>query len=86
MNLFGGVIQITGITFLLVCVFIIMALGYMLGRIKIKGVDLGTAGVFIVALIFGCLFYKPLDAEMTAIGCCSSRRSASSRDRTSSAI
>lgn len=68
MNLFGGVIQITGITFLLVCVFIIMALGYMLGRIKIKGVDLGTAGVFIVALIFGCLFYKPLDAEMTSIG------------------
>ena len=43
MSLFGGVIQISGITFLLVCVFIIMALGYMLGRIKIKGVDLGTA-------------------------------------------
>ena len=51
MNLFGGVIQITGITFLLVCVFIIMALGYMLGRIKIKGVDLGLLSFSVVSSI-----------------------------------
>ncbi len=66
MTLFGGVISITGITFLMFCVFIIAALGYILGRISIKGVSLGTAGVFIVALLFGCFFYKPLEAQLTA--------------------
>ena len=64
MNLFGGVISITGITFMLFCVFIIIFIGYGLGRITIKGVDLGTAGVFIIALIFGCLFYKDLQGQL----------------------
>ena len=35
------------VSFLLISVFIIATLGYMLGRITIKGVSLGTAGVFI---------------------------------------
>ena len=35
--------------------FIIVALGYGLGRITIKGVNLGTAGVFLVAILFGYL-------------------------------
>ncbi len=56
MSLFGGVISITGITFLMFAVFAIAAVGYALGRITIKGVCLGTAGVFIVALLFGALF------------------------------
>jgi len=60
MTLFGGVIPVNGITFLLFCVFAIAAVGYSLGRITVKGVNLGTAGVFIVALIFGCFFYEPL--------------------------
>lgn len=68
MNLLGGVIQIKGITYLLFCVFIIMAVGYLIGRIKIKGIDLGTAGVFIAALLFGCFFFGDLDAEMTSLG------------------
>ena len=38
---------------LLFGVFIVTALGYMLGRITIKGVSLGTAGVFLVAILFG---------------------------------
>ncbi|MBR3760507.1 MAG: permease [Ruminococcus sp.] len=38
-------------------VFLIAAAGYLLGRITIKGVSLGTAGVFIIALIYGCFFY-----------------------------
>lgn len=57
MSLFGGVISITGVAYLMFCVFVIAALGYLLGRITVKGVSLGTAGVFIVALIFGALFY-----------------------------
>lgn len=64
MNLFGGIIPVTGITFLLFCLFAVAAIGYVLGRITIKGVSLGTAGVFIVALLFGGLFYNNLDASL----------------------
>ncbi len=64
MNLFGGVIPITGITFLVFCVFAIAAVGYAVGRITIKGVSLGTAGVFLVALLFGCLFYDDLSIQL----------------------
>ncbi len=35
--------------------FIILALGYLLGGVNIKGVSLGTAGVFLVAILFGWL-------------------------------
>ena len=56
MKLFGGVISISGITYMMFAVFIIAALGYLLGRITIKGVSLGTAGVFVVAILFGALF------------------------------
>lgn len=65
MNLFGGVIPVTGISFFLFCVFAILLAGYALGRITIKGVSLGDAGVFIVALLFGALFCSDL---MTNIG------------------
>ena len=64
MSLFGGVIPIEKITFLVFCVFSILAIGYALGRIIIKGVSLGSAGVFIVALVFGCLFYGDLEAQL----------------------
>lgn len=40
---------------LFVLIFIILALGYLLGAITIKGVNLGTAGVFLVAILFGFL-------------------------------
>lgn len=56
MSLFGGVIPITGVSFFLFCVFSILFVGYALGRITIKGVSLGDAGVFIIALLFGALF------------------------------
>ena len=41
---------------LLLGIFIITVLGYLLGRVTIKGVSLGTAGVFLVAILFGVLF------------------------------
>ncbi len=65
MNLFGGVIPVTGITFLMFCVFAILFVGYALGRITIKGVSLGDAGVFIIALLFGALFFNPLSNQLT---------------------
>ena len=61
-------LAVSGVTFLVFCVLAITAIGYALGRITIKGVNLGTAGVFLVALIFGCVFYKDLDANMVAAG------------------
>ena len=36
-------------------VFIICFFGYLLGSIQVKGISLGTAGVFLVALLFGYL-------------------------------
>ena len=65
MNLFGGVVTITGITFLVFCIFAILTVGYALGRITIKGISLGSAGVFIIALVFGCLFYDELDSQLS---------------------
>ena len=47
---------LSGIIKLLLAIILITSLGYGLGRIEIKGVSLGTAGVFIVALLFGALF------------------------------
>ena len=44
-----------------VLLFIIMALGYLLGGIEIKGVSLGTAGVFLVAILFGWLCTLPFE-------------------------
>ena len=64
MSLFGGVIPVTGITFLMFCLFAILFVGYALGRITIKGVSLGDAGVFIIALLFGCFFYGPLAEQL----------------------
>ena len=64
MKLFGGVIPITGITFFMFSLFAIIVVGFALGRITVKGVSLGDAGVFIVALLFGCLFYGALETQM----------------------
>lgn len=65
MNLFGGVIPIKEISFLLFCLFGILFVGYALGRITIKGVSLGDAGVFIIALVFGALLFSPLADQLT---------------------
>ena len=37
----------------LLAVFLIASLGYFVGGIRIKGIELGTAGVLLVALVFG---------------------------------
>ena len=64
MKLFGGVIPITGITFFMFALFVIILVGFAIGRITIKGISLGDAGVFIVALLFGCLFWGALEAQL----------------------
>ncbi len=57
-----GADSVFGLSALLFGVFVITALGYLLGKIDIKGVSLGTAGVFLVAIAFGVLCtYIPED-------------------------
>lgn len=60
MHLFNGVISISDVSFLIFSIMTIVALGYLLGRITIKGVSLGTAGVFVVSLLYGAFFYDKL--------------------------
>lgn len=50
---FGGVVN-SALSFIFV-VFAIGAIGYLVGAIKIKGIELGTAGVLLVALLYGVL-------------------------------
>ena len=56
-------LSLKGVSFLVFSVLAIAALGYLLGRITIKGVNLGTAGVFLVALLYGALFYSVLEGQ-----------------------
>ena len=60
MSFFGGVISISNISTMLFVVFAVLAVGYALGRITIKGISLGDAGVFIIALLFGALFFRKI--------------------------
>lgn len=57
MSLFGGLISIGNASMLLLVVLAVLFLGYALGRIKIKGISLGDAGVFLVALLCGALLF-----------------------------
>lgn len=61
MNLFNGVISVSNVYTLLFAVFGVLLAGYALGRITIKGICLGDAGVFIVALLVGALFFGMTD-------------------------
>ncbi len=57
MSLLGGVISISNIYTLLFVVFAVLLGGYALGRITVKGISLGDAGVFIIALLVGALAF-----------------------------
>ncbi len=61
----NGVKSVFGFSAFLFGMFVIVVLGYMLGRITIKGVNLGTAGVFLVAILFGlACTYIPADTPI----------------------
>ena len=64
MILFNGILSVKAITFLTFSVFLIAAAGYLLGKITVKGVNLGTAGVFIMALVYGCFLYQNLGSQL----------------------
>lgn len=48
---FGGLLSA------LFIIFVILSLGYAIGAIKIKGVSLGSAGVLLVAILVGVIFF-----------------------------
>lgn len=74
MEILGGILSIKSIVFLTFSVFAIAAIGYLFGKITIKGVNLGTAGVFVIALIYGCFFYDNLSSQLTVDEVAFSRR------------
>ena len=47
--------------------FLIVALGFMLGRIKIKGLSLDVSAVIFIALLFGSLLseFRPVPVSST---------------------
>ena len=55
MSLIDSGISLSGTTVVLVGAFLVCVLGNALGSIKVRGISLGTAGVFLVALLFGYL-------------------------------
>ena len=55
-ELFNGLIRIHGVGFFIFLVAAVIVIGYLIGKISVKGVCLGSAGVFIAALAVGALF------------------------------
>ncbi len=66
MDYFGKII-VSAFSNVLFLIFLIAFLGYLVGKIEIKGVELGTAGVFLIALVFGHFGYAD-DSLLHSIG------------------
>lgn len=64
LNLFGGAVALKEVYTFLLCIFAVLAVGYLLGRITIKGISLGDAGVFIIALVFGVFFCSNVSTDL----------------------
>ena len=64
MEWLGGVIAFKDVATILLVVLFVLMLGYALGRITIKGVSLGDAGVFIIALFVGALLFVSNDGDI----------------------
>lgn len=56
----------TGTVFLMA--FLVCFIGYAIGSVKVKGLSLGTAGVFLFALLFGYLCTLPAIQNIPVIG------------------
>ncbi len=59
MDFINSLFSLSGTTVVLAGAFVICFLGFAFGSIKIKGLSLGGAGVFLMALLFGYLFTLP---------------------------
>ena len=68
MSFLGGLVSVGNVSLLLMVVFGVLFLGYALGRIKIKGISLGDAGVFLIALLAGALFFSVNEGGALVLG------------------
>ena len=59
MEFFSNLINLGATPTVLLMAFLVCFIGYALGAIKVKGLSLGTAGVFLFALLFGYLCTLP---------------------------
>ena len=59
MDFLNDFISLSQTSTVFLCVFFICFVGYAIGAVKVKGVSLGTAGVFLFALLFGYLCTLP---------------------------
>ncbi|MBR4628078.1 MAG: permease [Ruminococcus sp.] len=63
--LIDDILSFKNVTFMILSVMMIAAVGYIFGRITIKGVSLGTAGVFLISLVYGGIFYEDISDKFT---------------------
>ncbi len=68
MEFLNQLISFSGGTVALFGAFLICLIGYAIGHIQIKGLSLGTAGVFLAALLFGYLFTLPQIQSIPVLG------------------
>ena len=68
MDFIGKLIGLGATPTVLLSVFIICFVGYAIGSAKVKGLSLGTAGVFLFALLFGYLCTLPGLADIPVLG------------------
>ena len=63
-----NIFNFSGTLVLFTIAFVVIAVGYLLGSINIKGVSLGTAGVFLIAILVGYLCSQiPEDAGIFSV-------------------
>ncbi len=62
-------ITLGGLLTTLFIAFVIVVLGFLVGGIKVKGISLGTAGVLLVAIIAGVIFYLCGETQVSGTVC-----------------
>lgn len=65
MYILSGFIIIQGIPFLMFSAFVCIFVGFLFGRITIKGINLGSSGVFIIALLYGAIFSSQIKSTIS---------------------
>lgn len=68
MGALGGAVDMNGVTYLVLAIFLVVISGYLIGAVSIKGVSLGTAGVFITSILYGILYSKGLSSHLVVEG------------------
>jgi len=67
-SLISNLLPFSSTATVFITVFLICFIGYAIGAIKVKGLQLGTAGVFLFALLFGYLCTLPGLEDIPVLG------------------